>query len=215
MNLDRKEAIDYIVNNNIQGCIVECGVHTGDREKEFITRLNELNSTPRRILMYDTFQGMVPPSGNDFTHDDTLLYHLSPAETYETWRVQQEKDHNRWCFCSLENVQKNLNCLGYPQNHLNYIVGRVEDTLVHDDLVPKEPIAILRLDTDWYESSKIELEILYPLVVNSGVVIIDDYFHWAGQRKAVDEYLALHNIPNTIQRINEKTGFFIKSNSNL
>ena len=94
---------------------------------------------------------------------------------------------------------------------MHYIKGKVQDTLPNADLLPKEPIAILRLDTDWYESSKIELETLYPLVAKNGLVIIDDYFHWAGQRKAVDEYLSFHQIENTVQRINEHVGFFIKS----
>jgi len=210
MNLDGMEAIDYIEQNNIQGCIVECGVHEGYKEKEFIIRLNQLSSQPRHIFMYDTFKGMVPPSEHDFTHNDTVLYNSTREETFLCWKNYEEQDHNAWCYCSLENVQKNLNCLGYPQEFLHYIVGRVEDSLNNIDFIPKEPIAILRLDTDWYESSKIELETLYPLVVPRGLIIIDDYYHWAGQRKAVDEYLALHNIPNTIQRINAKVGVFTK-----
>ena len=104
-----------------------------------------------------------------------------------------------------------LSHLCYPEEYLHYIKGMVQDTLPNPELLPKEPIAILRLDTDWYESSKIELDKLYPLVTKNGVVILDDYFHWAGQRQAVDEYLALHNIPNSIQRINEHAGFFIKT----
>ena len=160
--------------------------------------------------MYDTFEGMVQPTEHDFTHNDAVLYHSSVEETFNHWQQNQEQDHNNWCYCSLENVKNNLNSLGYPEEFLHYIKGKVQDTLLNAHLLPKEPIAILRLDTDWYESSKIELETLYPLVATNGVVIIDDYFHWAGQRKAVDEYLAFHNIPNTIQRINEHIGFFIK-----
>ena len=74
MNLDGMEAIDYIEENNIQGCIVECGVHEGYKEKEFIIRLNQLNSQPRHIFMYDTFKGMVPPTEHDFTL--TIQYYI-------------------------------------------------------------------------------------------------------------------------------------------
>ena len=211
MTLDGTEAINYIEENNIPGCIVECGVSNGCKEILFITRLKELKTTPRHIFMYDTFEGMVQPTEEDFTHQDAVLYELSVEQTFTHWQQNQCQDHNNWCYTSLENVKNNLNGLGYPEEYLHYIKGKVQDTLPNADLLPKEPIAILRLDTDWYESSKIELETLYPLVAKNGLVIIDDYFHWAGQRKAVDEYLSFHQIENTVQRINEHVGFFIKS----
>ena len=104
MNIDGKEAIDYIEENNIQGCIVECGVWNGDREVEFITRLDELNAERRHIYMYDTFEGMVQPTEKDYTLNDSVLYRLSVEETYINWKYHQLKDRNYWCYCSLENV---------------------------------------------------------------------------------------------------------------
>ena len=62
-------------------------------------------------------------------------------------------------------------------------------------------IALLRLDTDWYESTKHELEHLYPLLVSGGVIIIDDYGHWKGAKKAVDEYIKDNNLPLLLNRI--------------
>lgn len=70
---------------------------------------------------------------------------------------------------------------------LEFVIGPVEETLITK--VP-ERIALLRLDTDWYESTRAELEYLYPRLVVGGVLIVDDYGHWKGARKAVDEYFA-------------------------
>ena len=64
------------------------------------------------------------------------------------------------------------------------------------DRVP-EQIAILRLDTDWYESTKTELEVLYPRLAPGGICILDDYGHWQGARQAVDEYFS-HNQPRPL-----------------
>jgi len=62
-------------------------------------------------------------------------------------------------------------------------------------------IALLRLDTDWYESTAHELKHLYPLLVPGGVIIIDDYGHWEGARKAVDEYITAEKLPLLLNRI--------------
>jgi hypothetical protein len=79
--------------------------------------------------------------------------------------------------------------MGAPVEKFKFIVGKVEETLIDEVNLP-ESIAILRLDTDWYESTRIELEQLFPLVVAGGIVIIDDYGKWAGSRAAVDEYFS-------------------------
>ena len=91
-----------------------------------------------------------------------------------------------------------------------FIKGDVMETLKDETTLPKEKIAILRLDTDWYESSKYELEQLYHRVVDGGVIILDDYFQWDGQRRATDEFLKEKNIKKIIKRNNRQTGWFIK-----
>ena len=80
------------------------------------------------------------------------------------------------------NISKNTS-----SNKYKLIKGPVEDTLNVEENLPKK-ISVLRLDTDFYESTKKELEILYPRLVKNGILIIDDYGHWQGSRKAVDEY---------------------------
>lgn len=88
--------------------------------------------------------------------------------------------------CSIEQVIKNFN-ENVIKNDLITIKGKVEETLLNKDNLPSK-ISLLRLDTDWYSSTKIELEILYPLLEKNGILIIDDYGYWQGARKAVDEY---------------------------
>ena len=82
-----------------------------------------------------------------------------------------------------------------------------QDTVKHHT----EPIAILRLDTDWYESSKNEIEKLYKHVVPGGVIIIDDYYHWAGQKQAIDEFILNNNFKIEMFRQDEKTSYFFKT----
>ena len=82
---------------------------------------------------------------------------------------------------------------GYPPDRVRYVKGPVERTI--PDRLPGGPIALLRLDTDWYESTRHELLHLFPLLSPGGVLIIDDYGHWSGARKAVDEYLGGLAVP--------------------
>ncbi len=107
-------------------------------------------------------------------------------------------------------VQNRLNSTGYPQEKLHYIVGDVMETLRDKTAIP-EKIAVLRLDTDWYESSKYELEQMYDNVVTGGVIIFDDYYHWEGQRKATNEFFSSRNINYDFVNLgNGKTSAIIK-----
>ena len=92
---------------------------------------------------------------------------------------------------------------------MHYICGDVLETLKDEKNIPKQ-ISLLRLDTDWYESSNIELDVLFNNVTQGGIIIFDDYFLWEGQRKAVDEYLNKHNLPYTINKIDEQRAYIIK-----
>ena len=75
---------------------------------------------------------------------------------------------------------------------IHFVAGKVEDTI---PATPPARIALLRLDTDWYESTRARAVHLYPLLVARGVLIIDDYGHWEGARQAVDEYFAARGAP--------------------
>jgi len=144
--------------------------------------------------MYDTYDGMSAPSANDIDLRGQCADELMANDQASS----AESPDSIWCRCSLETVQQTMAQTGYPQANIRYIKGKVEDTLPE---VSPDEISILRLDTDWYESTLCELEVLFPKLAVGGVLIIDDYGHWQGCRKAVDEYFSKHGIRMFLQRI--------------
>jgi len=208
--MDGADAIKYILAKQIEGVIIECGV--GDGHFEYIW-INELmkHQEVRDIYLYDTFGGLVKPTAYDYTCKNAVLYRMSKEEVFNTWKSQViDENVNGWCYTPLEKVQQRLNSTGYPQDKLHYVVGDVMETLKDPSQLP-DKIAILRLDTDWYESSKFELEQLYDKVTTGGVIIFDDYFHWDGQRRATDDFFQSRNLLYTAVDIgNHKTCAIIK-----
>jgi hypothetical protein len=209
-SIDGEGTIKYILNNNIEGVLVECGVDAGLFEEIWINELIK-NNTVRDIYLYDTFSGLTEPGENDYTCKDAVLCNMTKEEVHSEWKSQIiNGTTNKWCYTPLEIVKNKLNSKGYPENKLHYIVGDVMETLKNKNNIP-EKIAVLRLDTDWYESSKYELEQMYDNVVCGGVIIFDDYYHWEGQRKATDEFFKKINMNYHFININNgKTAAIIK-----
>ena len=112
-----------------------------------------------------------------------------------------------WCEAGLDDVKSNLLSTGYPENKIVFIPGNVEETLPG---IAPEKVALLRLDIDWYESTKHELEHLYSRVSPTGIIIIDDYAPWQGARKAVGEYLATLEDDIFLQRIDQTGRILVK-----
>jgi hypothetical protein len=182
-------SIRYLNAAGIEGDIVECGVWRGG-SMMLAKDLCSESSITRRIYLYDTFAGMSEPTDDDVSHIER------PArETYQATRRDGGTD---WADASLEEVKENFRRAQLLDDSVVFVKGKVEATLADMHNQPQR-IALLRLDTDWYESTKIELEVLYPRLVPGGVLIIDDYGHWAGARKAVDEYFK--NDPILLNRI--------------
>jgi O-methyltransferase len=173
------KGVEYIVKNNIPGDFVECGVWKGGSSMLIAKTLQKFGVNDRKLWMYDTYEGMVEPGEEDKD--------VSGGKAHDIWEKLKVEDKSGWCVSSLEEVKNNLKLTGYPYEHFNFIQGMVEDTIPEN--IPSSDIALLRLDTDWYESTKHELEYLYPLLIIKGVFIIDDYGHWVGAKKALDEYL--------------------------
>ena len=98
---------------------------------------------------------------------------------------RRSEDSAIWAYAPTERVRHNLGSTGYPEAQVTYVRGPVEETI--PGTMPHR-IALLRLDTDWYASTAHELRHLFPRLVTGGVLIIDDYGHWEGARRAVDEY---------------------------
>ena len=209
-SIDGEGTIKYILNNNIEGVLVECGVDSGAFEEIWINELIK-NNTVRDIYLYDTFTGLTEPGENDYTCKDAVLFNMSKENVHNEWKSKIiNETTNNWCYTPLEIVKNRLNSKGYPENKLHYIVGDVMETLKNKNNIP-EKIAVLRLDTDWYESSKYELEQMYNNVVCGGVIIFDDYYHWEGQRKATDDFFKKINMNYHFININNgKTAAIIK-----
>jgi O-methyltransferase len=193
------DAVRYVENNRIAGDIVECGVWRGGNIMISAFSLLEIGNTDRDLYLYDTFTGMTPPTVNDKDY--------SGAEA-EVLLQRDPKGTKIWCEASLEDVQANMRSTAYPSERIHFIKGPVEETI--PNALPNK-IAILRLDTDWYESTKHELVHLYPLLVEGGVLIIDDYGHWQGAQKAVDEYFAEQGIKPLLSRIDYTCRMMIKA----
>lgn len=167
------KSVQYIESNQIEGAIVECGVWKGGSMMAIMLQLLNLKKE-RDCYLYDTFEGMTSPTAVD-------------VDVSNKSAIEQFDEHNEeWCASALNDVKENISSTGYNSTIVHYVEGKVEDTI--PSIVPKR-IALLRLDTDWYESTRHELEHLFPLLSPGGILIIDDYGHWQGARKAVDEYM--------------------------
>jgi O-methyltransferase len=173
-------ASKYVVENDIPGDFVECGVWRGGNSL-IAAEVFRRNNSGKKVYLFDTFKGMTKPTEADQMLDGT------PA--LQQFRESETISHNSWCYSSLEEVQSNFSSRGLLENQSIFVEGPVEETLTDIRNLP-EQISVLRLDTDWYESTRIELEILYPRLSKGGCIIIDDYGFWKGSRKATDEYFA-------------------------
>lgn len=184
------EATRYVVRNDIPGAIVECGVWRGGATMASIRTLQALGRADRDYYLYDTFEGMTPPTEHDRRFDG------EPA-VLRFQRRKLSEDSSDWCRAELAEVKRAVLATGYDASRIHFVKGKVEDTI--PGTMPPQ-IAVLRLDTDWYESTKHELEHLYPRLSWGGVLLLDDYGHWQGARKAVDEYFASRKIPMLLNR---------------
>ena len=189
------DAVRYCVRRDIPGDLVECGVWRGGSVLAMILALQELGVDDREIHLFDTFEGMTEPTEVDVSADESAL---------ETWREASAGGARAWGEAfgpevfSVQAVVELLAGTGYPMPHLHLVRGPVEET-VPESAPPQ--ISLLRLDTDWYESTRHELRHLYPRLSEGGVLIIDDYGHWEGARRAVDEYFAGEARPLLLHRV--------------
>jgi hypothetical protein len=141
---------------------------------------------------------MSEPTAEDRSHT---------GESAEAQLARTARGQGVWCEAGLDDVQANLWSTGYPRDKLHFIQGKVEDTI--PARIPGA-IALLRLDTDWYESTRHELLHLYPRLVSGGVMVIDDYGHWQGARQAVDEYFAAGEVPHFLHRVDYTARLLVK-----
>jgi O-methyltransferase len=193
-------ATRYIVTNGIEGDFVECGVWRGGSTMAIAHALIEMGATNRHLYLYDTFAGMSEPGDRDKATDGT-----SAAELLEAGGRYSPF----WCYAGLREVTGNVLATGFPESNVHFVQGKVEETI--PDVIPSA-ISLLRLDTDWYESTMHELTHLYPRLSNRGVLIVDDYGHWLGAKEATDEYFERTGFKPLLQRIDYTGRLAIKTN---
>jgi len=172
------QATRYISAHNIPGDIVECGVWRGGSMQAVAYTLLEAGDTERDLHLFDTFEGMPEPSDVDRRMADDRPAAELLAGSDRSARV--------WAYAPFEDVRVAMDETGYPTERVHYHRGLVEETVPGE---APQHISILRLDTDWYESTRHELTHLYDRLSPGGVLIIDDYGGWTGSRKATDEFL--------------------------
>ena len=170
------QSFHHVRQESLVGDFVECGVWKGGNII-LLKKLIEKFNLKKNIYGFDTFEGMVEPSFYDVNYNNK-----SAKKMFD----EHKKNEIGFAMCSLDDVKRNIK-KNTKTDNIFLIKGKVEDTLKNKRKLPKK-ISILRLDTDFYESTKIELEILFPRLVKGGVLIIDDYGFWKGAKKAVDEY---------------------------
>ena len=180
------ESTKYIIQNNISGSFVECGVWRGGSTMVMIRTLQQLGVDDREVFLFDTFEGMTKPTKHDVRISGSVASDL------------YEHDQLGNSVVSLNTVKKNVLQTNYNEKLISFIKGSVENTIPEHS---PDVIALLRLDTDWYESTKHELENLFPLLSTGGIILIDDYGLWKGAKKATDEYFAKNNIRIFLNRV--------------
>jgi O-methyltransferase len=189
-------ATRYVTRFHIPGALVECGVWRGGSVMAMLRTLMNAGVTDRDLWLFDTFEGMTPPSAADGNEEIEL-----------SKRYERPDGSSNWSRSELDEVKKNVLMCGYPEKRIRFVKGKVEETIPAN--APDE-IALLRLDTDWYESTKHELEHLYPRLVVGGVLILDDYGAWQGSRQATDEYFDKLGKRFYLHRIDEQGRLLIK-----
>jgi O-methyltransferase len=181
------QAARYVSDYNIPGSIVECGVWRGGSMAAVARSLLQKNDVSRDLYLFDTFEGLPDPKAEDIEYSGTHA-----AEVIR-------RDPTARCGdAPLDQVREVMRATGYPAGKTHLIAGKVEETI---PAAAPESIALLRLDTDWYESTRHELVHLFPRLSKTGVIIIDDYGHWLGARKACDEYFSSNRVPILLHRI--------------
>jgi len=201
-SLDRRASlilgVDHLVRQRIPGDIVECGVWRGGSMMAVALALLARGDTSRHLYLYDTYEGMSEPTAEDRSHT---------GESAQAQLARTERGQGVWCEAGLNDVQANLWSTGYPRQQIHFVQGKVEDSI---PATMPESIALLRLDTDWYESTKHELVHLYPRLQRNGLLVIDDYGHWQGARQAVDEYFAAHGGQQFLHRVDYTARMLVK-----
>ena len=174
-----------IDKRSVPGDVVECGVYNGGSAAVMasVCTRSPLN---RRIWLFDSFEGLPRPTRND---------------------GDGAQDYTSWCHGDVAKVKTILQEFSIPESRLSIVKGWFQDTF---PAVQIPAIALLHIDADWYESVKLCLEKFYDSVQPGGFIVIDDYGHWEGARKATDEFLRARAPEVKLTRVDYTGRYFRK-----
>ncbi len=187
-----------VEKNNLAGAIVECGVWRGGCAAVMATVAAESN---RKIWLFDSFEGMPAATKEDLGEAATLLSNgmMSGALSSVGTNIASVDEVRVLLFKSLR----------LKEDNISIVKGWFQDTLpLYRDRIGA--IAILRIDGDWYESTKVCIESLYDNVVNEGYIIIDDYGFFPGCKKAVDDFLERRCLKVQLNKVDYSRVYFKK-----
>ena len=194
------ESTRYICRNSIKGDFVECGVYKGGSMMAIALSLIAEGIVDRDLYLFDTFEGMPAPEEKDID-----AWGKPANETFSKLKLSDVS--STWVNASLDAVKEAMALTGYPMERIHYVKGLVEDTIPEN---APDSISLLRLDTDWYRSTMHELVHLFPRLSPNGIILIDDYGHFKGARKAVDEFFKKNRMSPFLHRIDYTGRLIIK-----
>jgi hypothetical protein len=171
-------AVEHVVGGGIDGAFVECGVWRGGSSLAAALTFQRLGDS-RDLYLFDTFEGMPPPGTDDVD--------LHGVHASQWWSADSQRRAASEHGATVDAVRSLLSGSGYPNAALHLVQGMVEDTIPAG---APDAISVLRLDTDFYASTRHELTHLWPRLSAGGILVVDDYGHFEGARKAVDEFFA-------------------------
>lgn len=188
--LDFEANLDLVNRfNNVQGDYVECGVWRGGMS----AAISEILGPDKKIHLFDSFEGL--PAAAEIDGSAAI-----------NWQ-KNVNDPGYYNNCSAEvNYVENAMKLARHDNYSIY-PGWFSETLPG---FSKRPIGILRLDGDWYDSIMTSLVYLFPMVVDGGLIILDDYGQWDGCSRAVHKYLSETNSPCRIEKFSDSVSYIVK-----
>ena len=191
----------YVLQNNISGAFVECGVYKGGGMMAIALALMAEGVIDRDLYLFDTFEGMPAPEARDVD-----FWGTPASKTFSRTKISDVS--STWYNCSSEDVARAMASTGYPRERIHLVKGLAEQTI--PDRAP-ESIAFVRLDTDWHQSTMHELVHLFPRVSPKGVIIIDDYGHFSGAREAVHEFFGSRKMSPFLHRLDYTARLIIKN----
>jgi len=201
------QQVVYCENHGIVGDFVECGTWKGGAVGIMALANLKWGTARRDIHLFDSFEG-VPEPDRSVDGEEAVRFARAAGGGVDGKLVPLKRAYE-----SVGTLEVNRALLeeviGYDKEHLHYHKGWFQDTLP-TDAHGIDKIAILRLDGDWYSSTKVCLEYLYSKVVRGGFVIVDDYNYCVGCRKAIDEFMAKEDIHAFLIHIDRPGRYWIK-----